>query len=181
MENDKKGHIYLLQINDENGNKVYKFGKSNDIEKRMKNYKFKKILFNLISDDYSKLEDDILLLIKNKYKIISGREYFECNDEKELIKYILQYALNIDNIDNKIYSVINEYKLIEYKKNIEYEFNDKIKYLEQINNDKYNLIIELNAKKDELEKINLDNIEKNNKIIENYELEKIELNKVIIN
>ena len=144
MEKDKNGYVYLLQINDEKGNKVYKFGKSNDIEKRMKNYKFKKILFNLISDDYSKLEADILLLIKNKYKIIAGREYFECDDEKELIKYILQYALNIDNIDNKIYSVINEYKLIEYKKNIEYEFNDKIKYLEEINNDKYNLIIELN-------------------------------------
>ena len=170
MENDKKGYIYLLQINDEKGNKVYKFGKSNDIEKRMKNYKFKKILFNLISDDYSKLEADILLLIKNKYKIISGREYFECDDEKELIKYILQYALNIDNIDSKIYSVINEYKLIEYKKNIEYEFNDKIKYLEEINNDKYNLIIELNNKKEELEKKNLD-------IIKEYEIKYEELSK----
>ncbi len=31
MEKDKQGFVYLLQINDEKGNKVYKFGKSNDI------------------------------------------------------------------------------------------------------------------------------------------------------
>jgi len=186
MEKDKQGFVYLLQINDEKGNKVYKFGKSNDIEQRMKNYKFKKILFTLISDDYSKLEVDLLLLIKNKYKIVSGREYFECDDEKELIKYILQYALNIDNIDNKIYSVINEYKLIEYKKNIETELNDKIIYLEKINNDKYNLIIELNEKKNELEKKNLDIIkdynikyEELNNIIKDYDIKYQELNNKI--
>ena len=174
MEKDKQGFVYLLQINDEKGNKVYKFGKSNDIEQRMKNYKFKKILFTLISDDYSKLEVDLLLLIKNKYKIVSGREYFECDDEKELIKYILQYALNIDNIDNKIYSVINEYKLIEYKKNIETELNDKIIYLEKINNDKYNLIIELNI----IKHYNIKYEELNN-IIKDYDIKYQELNNKI--
>lgn len=109
-----KGYIYLLQIRDENGNKVYKIGKSRILESRLKDYKFKIILFTIKTNNYNILENKLIELIKNKYKIVAGREYFYSNNEEELIYFI------INNI-----SIINN-----YNKNIEIEQNKNIKKIE---------------------------------------------------
>lgn len=169
MEKSNKGYIYLLQVRDENGNKVYKLGRTNNFEKRLKNYKFKIILFCIITNDCKKTEAELLLLMEQKYLIVAGREYFECNDEEELINFI---RLNVNNINNKIDSIITNQKLYNYKKDIENklleeyhikienyiklndstinEMNNKITYLEKLNNEKYELIEELNNKNNEL-------------------------------
>ena len=184
MEKDNEGYIYLLQITDEKGNKVYKIGRTENLEKRMKNYKFKKILFTIITDDCKIKEAELILLIEQKYKIVSGREYFECDDEKELINFI---RININNINDNIDKIITNHKLYNYKKDIEFklleEYNikiennkkmnestinelyTKIKYIENLNNEKYNLIEELNKKNKEL--LNIINDLKHNNIKSN--------------
>ena len=50
MENTNKGYIYLLQLCDEKKELVYKIGKSDKIDKRLKAYNlkniFKSVLYN---------------------------------------------------------------------------------------------------------------------------------------
>ena len=126
MEKDNEGYIYLLQITDEKGNKVYKIGRTENLEKRMKNYKFKKILFTIITDDCKIKEAELILLIEQKYKIVSGREYFECDDEKELINFI---RININNINDNIDKIITNHKLYNYKKDIEFKLLEEYNLL----------------------------------------------------
>ena len=83
METTNRGYIYLLQLTNEKGSKVYKIGKAEDIESRLKGYKFKKILFSILINDYEEKERYLISLIKNKYSIASGREFFYANEEEE--------------------------------------------------------------------------------------------------
>ena len=181
MENTNKGYIYLLQLCDEKKELVYKIGKSDKIDKRLKSYNLKKILFYIFINDYENIEKYLISIIKNKYTIATGREFFYCNDnEEEIITFFMNNIINNYNkperiiIDHQIYIYkkdIDEKILKEYDNKIELfqkinndEMNNKIKYLEKLNNDKYNLIIDLNEKYNKLytENNNL-NIDKNYK------------------
>jgi hypothetical protein len=205
MEDTNKGYIYLLQLCDEKKELVYKIGKSDKIDKRLKTYNLKKILFYIFINDYENIEKYLISIIKNKYKIASGREFFYCNDnEEEIITFFMN---NIINNYNKPERIIIDHQIYIYKKDIdekiskEYdnkielfqkinndkynsmidEMNNKIQYLEKLNNDKYNLIVDLNEKYNKLyiENNNL-NIDKN-ELNEKYNLLSslnIELNKI---
>ena len=191
MENTNKGYIYLLQLCDEKKEIVYKIGKSDKIDKRLKAYNLKNILFYIFINDYENIESYLIFIIKNKYTIATGREFFYSNDNEEDI--IIFFMNNIINNYNKPERIIIDHQIYIYKKDIdekiskEYddkielfqkinndkynsmieEMNNKIKYLEKLNNDKYNLIIDLNEKYNKLymENNNI-NIDKNNLINE---------------
>jgi hypothetical protein len=191
MENTNKGYIYLLQLCDEKKKTVYKIGKAEEINSRLKAYNLKNVLFYIFINDYENIEKYLISIIKNKYEIATGREFFYCNDnEEEIITFFMN---NIINNYNKPERIIIEHEIYNYKKNIdkqlsiEYDnkielfqklnndkynsmidgMNNKIEYLEKLNNDKYNLIIDLNEKYNKLytENNNL-NVEKNNLINE---------------
>ena len=191
MEDTNKGYIYLLQLCDEKKELVYKIGKSDKIDKRLKSYNLKKILFYIFINDYENIEKYLISIIKNKYTIATGREFFYCNDnEEEIITFFMNNIINNYNkperiiIDHQIYIYkkdIDEKLSEEYNNKIELfqkinndkynsmieEMNNKIKYLEKLNNDKYNLIIDLNDKYNKLDtKNNNLNIDKNNLINE---------------
>ena len=205
MENTNKGYIYLLQLCDEKKEIVYKIGKSDKIDKRLKAYNLKNILFYIFINDYENIESYLIFIIKNKYKIASGREFFYCNDnEEEIITFFMN---NIINNYNKPERIIIDHQIYIYKKDIdekiskEYddkielfqkinndkynsmieEMNNKIKYLEKLNNDKYNLIIDLNEKYNKLytenNNLNIDKNELNEKDNKLSSLN-IELNKI---
>ena len=181
METTNRGYIYLLQLCDEKKKIVYKIGKTDQINKRLKAYNLKKILFSILINDYEEKEKYLITLIKNKYSIASGREFFypnEDEEEEELKNFFMNIIMNNNN--NKIDTIILDHKLYNYKKDIDEkllkdysekieslhkinddkynsmvdEMNNKIEYLENLNNNKYNLLIELNEKNNELSLLN---------------------------
>ncbi len=56
MENTNKGYIYLLQLCDGKKYIVYKIGKTDEINKRLKAYNLKNILFDIFINDYENVE-----------------------------------------------------------------------------------------------------------------------------
>jgi hypothetical protein len=116
IKNNKCGYIYLLRMFDDDGDVVYKIGRCEDFESRMKGYKFKKIIYTIATDDCYKLENDLKCVIKNKYLITTGTEYFKCDNEIELIHLIVNISLpKKKNIEDDILSIINENKVNEEK------------------------------------------------------------------
>jgi hypothetical protein len=198
METTNRGYIYLLQLCDEKQEKVYKIGKSKQFDIRIKDYKFKNILLSIIIDDYENIEKYLISLIKYKYLIATGREYFYCNDEKELIDFILnnlekKYTKESNEVILK-QNIYNIKKMIEnnflelYSKKIEYlekenkykynsmvlEMNNKIEEIQKISDKKYNsLMVEMNYKIDELKELEQMNNDKYNVINNFYEEHKI--------
>jgi len=121
-----EGYIYLLKMLDDKGQSVYKIGRSKNIDDRMKNYKFKECIFTLKNDNYKDLENKLIRLLTLKYSIATGREYFYCTNENELIDYIIS-NIKKEDINDKIYSTLTNH----------------VKILEEQNNEKYNIITNL--------------------------------------
>ena len=118
-------YIYLLQEREFiNSNKdIYKIGKTKQENlKRFSNYpKGSKLLFQIICNDCSYYEKELLYLFKNKYELQTdiGNEYFKGN-YKKMIKDIYEMINNdanntnntsdIDSIDDTIYfNITNDY------------------------------------------------------------------------
>jgi hypothetical protein len=159
METTNRGYIYLLQLTNEKGDKVYKIGKAEEIESRLKAYKFKKILFSILINDYEEKERYLITLIKNKYSIASGREFFYGNDTDNDDEIKIFFMNNIINNNNKIDKIILDHELYNYKKDIDEkllkDYSNKIESLQKINDDKYNSMVdEMNNKNISLQKIN---------------------------
>jgi hypothetical protein len=121
---------------DDDGGVVYKIGRCEDFESRMKGYKFKKIIYTIATDDCYKLENDLKSIIKNKYLITTGTEYFKCDDEIELIHLIVNISLpKKKTIEDDILSIINENKINELKNEMTKKFNDEMNELKNIHYD----------------------------------------------
>ena len=95
MEDTNKGYIYLLQLCDEKKELVYKIGKSDKIDKRLKASNLKKILFYIFINNYENIEKYLIFIIKNKYEIETHREFFYCNDNEEEIILLFFITLTI--------------------------------------------------------------------------------------
>lgn len=156
-EETKKGFIYLSKMYDEKGELVYKIGRCKDFISRMKGYTFKNIIYTMATDDCYKLENDLIAVIKNKYIITAGNEYFKCDDENELIHLIVDISLperiNIKDIINNVKNNNDIIELIEINKkidNISLEYYEKLK---DIKKEKDDIIYNINLKKQELENI----------------------------
>jgi hypothetical protein len=154
IKNNKCGYIYLLKMFDDDGCVVYKIGRCEDFESRMKGYKFKKIIYTIATDDCYKLENDLKSIIKNKYLITTGTEYFKCDDEIELIHLIVNISLpKKKTIEDDILSIINENKINELKNEMTKKLNDEINELKNIH---YNEIKKLNIINKDIETKMLD-------------------------
>ena len=185
METTNRGYIYLLQLCDEKQEKVYKIGKSKQFDIRIKDYKFKNILLSISIDDYENIEKYLISLIKYKYLIATGREYFYCNDEKELIDFVLNNLKK--NYIKEANEVILQQNIHNIKKMIENNFlklySKKIEDLEKEKKYKYNsMVLEMNNKIEEMQKIsdkkyNSLMVEMNYKIDELKELEQMNKDK----
>lgn len=126
-------YVYLIRVIDENRNDVYKIGKTKrNIYERLSEYKFKSVLFVSECNNCSKLENEIILALKNKYKLHSGNEYFSCDDENDLKDIVFRVCLNynkdkIDNslMNNEVLDILKDNIEIKVRKEIENEYNEK--------------------------------------------------------
>jgi hypothetical protein len=135
-------YIYLIRIIDENYNKVYKIGRtSKDIFERLNAYKFKKILLFFECENSIKLENKLINILKNKYKLYCGYEYFLCDNEIELKNIVMTECIKYNNNDNDDKNINNN---------------------EDINNE------DINSIEDIYNKFNLNNLNCNN-IYENLD------------
>jgi hypothetical protein len=64
-------------------------------DKRLKAYNLKNILFYIFINDYKNIESYLISIIKNKYTIASGREFFYCNDKEQEIILLFFITLTI--------------------------------------------------------------------------------------
>ena len=98
METTNRGYIYLLQLCDEKKQTVYKIGRAEEINSRLKAYNLKKIIFYVLINNYEEKERYLISIIKNKYSIASGREFFYANeDEEELKNFFMNIIINNNN------------------------------------------------------------------------------------
>ncbi len=138
-EKDKKGFIYLIQENFFINTNIYKIGRTNDIELRLKNYpKNSNLIFVINVNEQNEIETILIRIFKKIfiYKNEYGKEYFEGNKDdmiKEILKY-LEFRKLYENYEENIKDYIikkyikddnesnknNDNKNLENKKKIDY-------------------------------------------------------------
>jgi hypothetical protein len=153
MSNNKHAYIYLLQSGEYINTNVYKIGKTvqnaNDtrVLNRIKSYSSGTIVYNLYhihNTNYINLvENEIIHLFRTKYRLVTGREWFEGN--------VIDMKLDIDSIINKYNAMppdyndithtyssidINNYDNLESSNNI-----DSITITNNNNNKKFKILI----------------------------------------
>jgi len=146
-EETKKGFIYLLKMYDEKAELVYKIGRCKDFILRMKGYTFKNIIYTMATDDCYKLEKDLIAVIKNKYVITAGNEYFKCDDENELIHLIVDVSLpERMGIEHNLSLIINENKINSVRCEMNEKFNKEISEIKCKYNEEIRLLNDINNK-----------------------------------
>ena len=101
-EKDKKSGVYLLQPSVLRDTNIYKFGMSNDLDKRVTDYgKLRKLVYKFYTNNPDFIEE-IFKKIFNDY-IYDGNEYILYENLIEL-KY---KVLRVINLINKLYKFIN--------------------------------------------------------------------------
>ena len=101
------GQVYLVQPQEFEDTDIFKVGMSAENNlKRVKNYKSKTIILNIfICKNPKKLENKILKIFKENFKLYRGQEYFE-GDINEMCKI---FSICISNYDDEdITANINE-------------------------------------------------------------------------
>jgi hypothetical protein len=112
------GYIYGVKIN----NLIFKIGKSGNILKRLKDYEREygsdnidiKYIYKFKFFDYNILENNIITIFKNKFKIYKGREYFKGNIiemEHTFLNFITNIKIKEDLKENEYNE--NKYMMLE--------------------------------------------------------------------
>lgn len=129
--------IYILLVN--KNKKIFKYGRTNDLRKRLKNYatgkdKHPDIKFIMLVDNPKYIEDCAKIFL-NKYAYKKGQEIYKI--DFDFIKTITNNCVEMikhldfikDNKDNDAYIIFDDYETLEYLdtngKIIGYEKNTK--------------------------------------------------------
>ncbi len=87
------GHIYLVIIYGENY-KIYKIGKSIQIDIRIKSYNCSKPLNITNSNDIDYDESELIKIFNENCTLYKGREYFTGESDEFMLKLFLNYFIN---------------------------------------------------------------------------------------
>lgn len=124
------GYIYLLKINNEQINDLYKIGRTENMNKRIKQYPkcTEQIMVKLI-DNYVNIEQILIGLFKSTFKLYKGNEYFIGNVDK--MKNFINYACDEYFINDTVYVKFISDKSKNTTKYVD-EFNNKKSFVENI-------------------------------------------------
>lgn len=151
------GYIYLIKINNENINDLYKIGRTLNFKSRFSQYPkcTEQILVKFI-DNFVNIESILIQLFKSTFKLYKGNEYF-IGDVNKMISFV-NYTCDKYFINDMIYIKFISNKN-QNSKNYTYDFLLKQKIFENSNFSKINNY-----------KLNFIGEEETNKYIENKNL-----------
>ncbi len=93
------GYVYLVQPSVLVGTNRYKIGMSalSDLS-RLKAYgNGTRYICILECEDYREVEQLLIRAFDNKYKLVGGKEYFECKDEMIMLNLFVSIVMNHKN------------------------------------------------------------------------------------
>ena len=156
------GITYFIQPSELVGTNRYKIGCSTDTElKRCKGYKkgTKYISINYCKCPFT-IEKELIRIFNEKFKLISGREFFE-GDEKAMFNLYLQTILRVDDIceeeterkcKNDYEIKIKEEKKIQKKIIKEIKEQENVKRLKEKKQKEQERLKEIKEKEEEIKK-----------------------------
>lgn len=114
---NKTGNIYLIKLCDTLGRCIYKVGKSQNIENRIKSYNYCEILVLIKSDNIENDESNIIKIFTRECKLDKGKDFFTCPDENKVIILFMNYFTDKHkNVNDNILDIKKEEIKEEVKK-----------------------------------------------------------------